>query len=201
MSQYLQIFQRFVPGSAAEYCLKLYEHYGFEFQIKKARQSKLGDYRYDPQSRRHTITINNDLNHYAFLVTYLHEVAHLVTYEEHRGRVNPHGQEWKNNFKKIVKPVLTEDVFDRPVLLSLLNYFKNPKASSCSDPILYQVLRKYDEPNGKMLLKHLQVGDEFTYNKKNYRYIDKRRTRIEIKELSTGKKYLLSQLAEVTRNN
>ncbi len=199
MDSYLNIFQRFVPAQAAHYCLKLYEHFGFEFKIKKARQTKFGDYKYDPSTRKHIISINNDLNAYAFLITYLHEVAHLVTFNEYKNRVNPHGREWKENFRKIAQPVLNEEIFEPPVLLSLKKYLKNPKASSCSDPILYQVLSQYDQPNGKIFLKDLGPGDEFEFNGRTFRYISKRRTRMEVKEIQTGKKYLIPQLAEVIR--
>ena len=79
---YLAIFKRFVPLEAANYCLALYQQYGFEFKIKKSRRTKFGDYQFEPAQQKLIITINNDLNHYAFLITYLHEVAHLITFEK-----------------------------------------------------------------------------------------------------------------------
>lgn len=197
--QVVDLFNRFVPEKAAPYCAELYDHFGFEFKIKKARQTKLGDFRYDPGTKKHTITINNDLNPFAFLITYVHEVAHLVTFAEHGRKANPHGKEWKKNFKKVANPILSPEIFPEPVLQSLKNYLKNPKAASCSDPVLFQVLKQYDQNNGKTLLKHLSAGEEFIFNSKHYRYLEKRRTRMVCLEKKSSRKYLINQLAEVKK--
>ncbi|XOV91098.1 MAG: SprT-like domain-containing protein [Bacteroidota bacterium] len=197
MSKYLNIFQRFVPESSAAYCLKLYEHFGFEFKIKKSRQTKLGDYRYDFTEKKHIITINNDLNPYAFLLTYLHEVAHLVTFDEHKNKVSPHGTEWKNAFKKVSQPVLNEEIFPPMVLHAIQNYFKNPKASSCSDPTLYNVLRKFDHPSDTVPLKSLNIGDKFDFNGRIFQKKEIKRTRAVCLEIATGRKYLINEIASV----
>lgn len=194
---YQQVFERFVPPASVSYCVKLWEYFGFEFKIKKSRQTKLGDYRYVPQETRHVISINNDLNPFSFLVTYLHEVAHLVTFQEHGRKAAPHGKEWKQNFKRVVRPVLNESVFPLPVLAALNNYFKNPKASSCSDPELYNILKKFDGPNDKVSLKEIQLGASFNFNGKTYQKIEKKRTRSVCLELRTNRRYLIAEVAEV----
>lgn len=195
--EYLKVFERFVPKPAAAYCLKLWEHFGFEFKIKKSRQTKLGDYRYSHKTKLHTITINNDLNPYSFLLTYLHEVAHLVTFDEYGRRASPHGKEWKQNFVKIAQPVLSDEVFPPPIISVLTNYFKNPKAASCSDPALYNVLKQFDEPNDKVLLKKVEVGTVFDFNGRQFRKLEKKRTRSVCLELKTNRRYLISELAEI----
>lgn len=195
--EYLKIFERFVPKPAASYCLKLWDSLGFEFKIKKSRQTKLGDYRYAHLTKKHTITINNDLNPYAFLVTYLHEVAHMVTFEAYGHKASPHGKEWKINFRKIAQPILTNEIFPQPVLQALLNYFKNPKAASCSDPYLYNALKSFDEPNGKTLLKRINPGTTFDFNGRVFRKLEKKRTRSVCLELKTNRRYLISELAEI----
>ncbi len=194
---YKQVFERFVPLPSVDYCHQLWEKLGFDFKIKRARQTKFGDYRHDFRTSKHTITINNDLNQYAFLVTYLHEVAHLVTFNEYKGRVSPHGIEWKNNFVKVVQPILNERTFPTNVLLALNNYFKNPKASSCSDPILYNVLKRFDKPTGKVLLSSLKIGDHFYFNKKEFKKLESKRTRCVCLEVGSNRKYLISEIADV----
>lgn len=194
----LAIFKQFVPEAAAPYCVRLYDHFGFEFKIKKARLTKLGDFRFDPRSKKYTITVNNDLNPYGFLITYLHEVAHLITFEKHKNRVDPHGEEWKHNFRQICQPILHESYLPLPVLTTLSRYLSNPKAASCSDPSLYLLLKKYDQPNGTLLLQSLQPGTTFYFNQKAYRYLEKKRTRILCEAVITGRKYLISQLAEIS---
>jgi SprT protein len=195
--RHTHVFERFVPKKAVAYCSKLYDYFGFEFKIKKSRQTKLGDYRYNRRSDKHTITINNDLNPYAFLVTYVHEVAHLVTFKEHGRKASPHGNEWKVNFTKAMQPILTEDVFPPKVLLALQNYFKNPKASSCSDPILYNVLRQFDPPDNLVPLSKMSMGSIFSFNGKTFKKLEKKRTRSVCLEIETNKKYLISEIAAV----
>tara|TARA_Y100000310_G_scaffold345640_1_gene467616 strand:- start:2158 stop:2763 length:606 start_codon:yes stop_codon:yes gene_type:complete len=191
------VFKRFVPIQAVDYCVKLIDYFGFEFKIKKNRQTKLGDYRYSHQTKKHTITINNDLNPYAFLVTYLHEVAHLVTFDEHGRKAAPHGTEWKNNFKRVAKPVLNEEVFPPPVLLALTNYFKNPKAASCSDPVLYNILRQFDEPTDEIPLSKVSIGELFKFQGSSYLKLEKKRTRSVCQEVDSKKRYLIAEIARV----
>ncbi|MEP1033649.1 SprT-like domain-containing protein [Ekhidna sp.] len=196
-----EVFQKFVPEASVEYCVKLYQRLGFEFKIKKARQTKLGDYRFNPKSNRHTITINNDLNPFAFLVTYLHEVGHLIAFKTYGKKIQPHGKEWKKCFKEVSEPMLNETIFHKSVLTALKKYFKNPKASSCSDPILYQILKQFDEPSGKVLLKEISIGQSFLFNQRSFVKLEKKRTRSVCQEVYSKKRYLISDLAEVEMNS
>ena len=192
-----EIFSRFVPLEAVSYCVKIYNYFEFELKIKKGRKTKLGDFRYDPQRRKQTITVNNDLNPFHFLITYLHEVAHLVTYKDHGRSVQPHGIEWKQNFKRVLKPVLNERIFPSDVLSALKQHLESVKATSCSDPLLYQTLKRYNEDDGSVLLKELAAGSHFELDGKQYQKLEKRRTRSTCIELKSGRKYLVSEIAAV----
>src|SRR6185312_16623812 len=102
----------------------LWAEYPFLFKITEKRESKYGDYFFSPPST-HIITLNNDLNKYAFLITYLHEVAHMLTGLEYGHRVKPHGEEWKSVFIKVLWPMMREEVFPQDVLTALSKYLKN----------------------------------------------------------------------------
>jgi len=194
---YRNVFERFVPIHAVYYCLDLWWDYKFEFKITKGRQTKLGDYRFHPVKKVHVVSVNNNLNPFAFLITYIHEVAHLVVYNEHKHRVSPHGQEWKNAFKKLMLPMLRADVFPDDILRVLARHMKNPKASSYSDPKLIVTLNRYDKDQSGILLSQLNVNDQFIFNKRLFNKIELRRTRVLCEEIKTGKKYLISQTAKV----
>ena len=196
---YFAGFQRFVPINAAQYCLDLYQRHGFEFKIKESRKTKYGDYKFKPIEKKHIITINNDLNHYAFLITYLHEVAHLITYQKHRDKVNPHGKEWKNAFKIVILPILNPQVFPDLLLKTLAHYMLSPKASSCSAPTLYTLLKRYDYSNDTYLLQTLQVGNQFLFNGATYQYLQLKRTRVLCLQINSGKKYLISKITSVKK--
>ncbi|GAB4238511.1 MAG: SprT-like domain-containing protein [Ekhidna sp.] len=193
-----EVFQKFVPTEAVSYCDKLYQNLSFEFKIKKARQTKMGDYRFNPLTGKQIITINNDLNPYAFLVTYLHEVAHLLAFNKYGRKIQSHGKEWKQLFKEVSAPMLSANVFPPSVLKALTSYFKNPKASSCSDPVLYQILKQFDDTEGTLFLKDLDIGECFMFNRKTYVKLEKKRTRSVCQEVRTGRKYLISEMAEVS---
>ena len=193
----IKVFERFVPPAAVGYCNRLYETMEFEFKITKSRRTKLGDFKFKPDLKKFIITINNDLNCFAFLVTYLHEVAHLITFHKFTNRVSPHGREWKREFVKISMPMLNEEVFPPSVLVSLNAYFQHPKASSCSDPHLFNALRQFDLPGGKTTLKDIQSRQPFLFNKKRFIRLDKKRTRWVCEEIQTKRKYLINGLAEV----
>ena len=76
--------------------------YNCQLKIKKPRLTKLGDYRCPQNGKGHIISINNNLNPYAFLITLTHEIAHMMVWEKHQNKVLPHGSEWKEMFQKLM---------------------------------------------------------------------------------------------------
>lgn len=192
------IFERHVPESVSHYCYDLWEKYKFNFIVTKKRNSKLGDYRFNGKEKSHTITINNDLNKFSFLVTYLHEVAHLLTFLKYKNKVYPHGEEWKVNFQELLLPILNDLVFPPELLLHLYSYIQNPKASSCSDHHLAKALAKYDDKDESLIfLSEVKSGHTFRFNSKIYKMEASKRTRIICKEISSGRRYLISGIAQV----
>jgi len=190
--------KKFVPEASYDYCKSLWIEHRFSLKIKRGRLTKLGDYRHDLKTGRHVITVNNDLNPYSFLITYVHEVAHLVTFEEYGRKVMPHGVEWKRNFQKLMLPVLNDQIFPSPILRTLAAYLKNPKASSCNDHKLMEALNQFDEePN--LLLGDLQEGEIFLFGKRKFKKEKLRRTRFVCQDLTNGRRYLISKIAAVEK--
>ena len=72
--------------------------YDFDLKITRPRKSKLGDFRPPKPGKRSSITMNEDLGPYQFLTTFVHELAHLITWEKYGHRAAPHGKEWKQCF-------------------------------------------------------------------------------------------------------
>ena len=193
----LAVFRKYFPGAALSYCLRLWKEGNFHFKITRKRQSKLGDYRFSPD-KGHQITVNQDLNPYAFLITYLHEVAHYQVQTTYKRRKAPHGKEWKTAFRNLVLPVMNEGIFPTALLRSLENYMDNPKASSCADPNLTQALRQYNPAHQQQpLLDELPVGAVFGFQGRQFRKVEKRRTRVLCEEVKTRRRYLISAIAEV----
>ncbi len=197
--KYVELLERFLPSDAVHYCYDLWINYPFHLKITRSRQSKLGDYRYSPNQKSHTITINQNLNPYNFLITYIHEVAHLVTHVQYNGRILPHGKEWKKTFQELMMPMLSNLVFPDDILRPLMKYMKNPAASSCSDPGLFKALRQYDEETSLVMLSELLSGEQFIFHHRFFTKEKIRRTKVLCTEVHSGKKYLIPQLAMVLK--
>lgn len=194
------IFKRVVPMAAASYCYRLWKTHQFSFKITQPRKTKYGDYRYDRRDNSHQITVNGNLHTYSFLITYLHEVAHLVTQKQFGHKALPHGIEWKKNFSLLLEPVLTKEVFPLDILFELENYAISPKATSCSDHELMLILQKYDpEHKQQTLLKDLKEGDRFILQDRVFVKGELRRTRVLCTDAKSKKKFLVSNIAPVTK--
>jgi hypothetical protein len=185
------------PPEVAEYCFQLWHDHPFDFIVSKSRHSKLGDYRYSPQ-KGHQITVNRNLNSYAFLVTYLHEVAHLLTYLTYKNKVLPHGEEWKNSFRSVFEPILEIGLLPEELIKVLKSYLVNPSATSTGHGPLVDVLKTYDASNSSITLHALPENQLFLL--KNLELIKGklRRTRYFCREAKTGKLYLVAKNAQVT---
>lgn len=174
----------------------LLNKYPFCLKIVAERSSKYGDFR--KTTKGFQITINENLNPYQFLLTLIHEIAHLVTYKNHK-RVKPHGIEWKQNFQHLMLPFLNPNIFPKELLPHLANYLKNPKASTNSDIHLAYAIKQYNSKLEKNFIFELNKGDIFTFRNKKYKMGKKRRTRFECTQLNTNKVYLFNQNAEVDK--
>ncbi|MBK9285160.1 MAG: SprT-like domain-containing protein [Sphingobacteriaceae bacterium] len=194
-----EILKKYLPEQAVPIIAEWIITYDFKLKIKRERNTKLGDYMSPLNGMNHVITINHNLNKYSFLITLVHEIAHLVTYNEFKNRVNPHGVEWRMNFKKLMVPFLTPDIFPIEVFSALRKYMANPAASSCSDIDLLRVLKLHDENTGMVFVERLPAGAVFLYREnKIFKKGEKIRKRYKCVEITTGFVYLFNPLTEVS---
>lgn len=186
------ILRTHVPESAQDYCLALWKHRPFELKLTKNRQTKVGDFTCRHNTGHVRITLNHDLNIYLFLITYVHEVAHHHTHLKHGSRVDPHGEEWKEMFQRLLIPLLQESVFPEEILHVLRLHMVNPKASSFADVDLTKVLRKFD-PGTKdmMVLSDVPEGCIFEFQGRFFKRGKLKRTRVLCREVSSRKDYLI----------
>ena len=193
-----EILSKYIPAKAVDTIAQWIYSYDFKLKIKKSRTSKYGDYRPPVKSGNHQITINNDLNTYSFLITLIHEIAHLSNWEKHKNRVRPHGEEWKNEYKTLMSPFLHEDIFTPDIIQALTNYMKNPAASSCSDLSLLRVLKNHDKQKDVVLLEEIALNSIFKiHTGRCFVKGEKIRKRYKCQELKTKKEYLFNPLSEV----
>ena len=189
----------YLPEGSFDDVLYYLQHHHVHLTISRKRQSILGDYRHALSDKNHRISVNGNLNKYAFLITLLHELAHLFTYEQFGHRVQAHGQEWKNEFSKILAKFLLQNIFPADIKKALLHTLQNPAASSCGDEKLLRVLHNYDEKKeGSHLVEQLPDGALFEIKGgRIFKKGEKIRKRYKCVEVKTGKFYLFSPVYEV----
>ena len=192
-----QTLQRYLPERAVNPVMGMIKAYQIQLKIVNQRHSKHGDYRLMPNGF-HQISINSNLNKYRFLITTVHEVAHLVAFKTFGFKILPHGKEWKHTFQKLMLPFLNPEMFPSDLLPELARHFKNPTASSDTDARLSIALKHYDLPNEKNFIFEIPTGSIFQIpNGRKFKKGRRIRKRYECHEISTGKVYVFQPNAEV----
>jgi hypothetical protein len=193
-----------LPESTHAYVADLLAAHPVDVRLSRPRRTKLGDHRAPTAlRRRHRISVNIDLNPYAFLTTLLHEIAHAATWESHRARirrVRPHGLEWKAEFERLLLPVVVGRMLPEDVGAALSRAMRSPAAATCSDRDLMLALARYDAVDpGLVFVESLAAGTIFrTDGGKLFRLGPKLRSRYRCVEQRTGLEYRMHPLCRVT---
>jgi len=195
----LEYLQRFLPPGSASLVLDYLHAHKIHLTITKERKTILGDYRHATQIHNHRISVNGNLNPYAFLITLIHELAHLLTYTQFGNRVASHGREWKALYRQMLEEFIRLRIFPEDILAALQKSLHNLPATSCGDEDLMRVLKKHDpEASGLAMVEQLREGELFSLdNGKVFKKGRKIRKRIQCEEIATGKVYLFSPIYEV----
>jgi len=192
------VLAKYVPERALVMCLDLIKENDVHLKIVNERVTRHGDYR-RLSNGQHQITVNATLNKYRFLITLVHEIAHLVAFKKYGKHIKPHGSEWKKTFQYLMLPLIRPEVFPSNLLPLLASHFRNPKASSSTDARLSIALKSFDEQQSeKSYVFEIPIGSIFRiYNGKLFKKGNRRVKRYECIDIKTGKLYLFQPNAEV----
>jgi hypothetical protein len=192
------VLEPYVPEYALESVFELIRVNNVHLKIVNERQTRHGDYR-KGMNGKHEITVNANLNKYRFLITLVHEIAHLVAFEKYGRLIKPHGNEWKMTFQRLMMPFIRPEIFPNQILPLLALHFKNPTASSDTDARLAYALKQFDER--KIDVNYIfEVPNSSFFRIKNGRIFQKKGLKVkryECLEVKTGKTYLFNANAEV----
>lgn len=199
MDEYNKILEKYLPEQSVDLIFEWIKDYKIHLRISRNRMSKLGDFRAAYNGLPHRISINNNLNKYSFLITLVHEIAHLVVFEKHGGRVKPHGKEWKITYRNLMNPFLLDHIFPDDLSHIIYQFMQNASASSNTNLLLARTLKKFeadDEPG--MHIEDLEENSIFKIsNGKVFKKLEKRRKRFKCLNLDNNKYYLFDPLTQV----
>ena len=191
--------QDYLPPNTYEPVLNYLRQYKVHLTVARERKSILGDYRHRTHHDNHRISVNGNLNKYSFLITLLHELAHLLTFEQFANKVMAHGREWKMIYAQLLDQFLQHHTFPPDIEKELMMSLRNPAASSCAEDGLLRVLRKYDEAGSKfVLVEEIMTHSMFRTNDgRIFQKGNKLRKRFQCKEINTGRVFLFSPVYAV----
>jgi len=197
MTEYKAILEKYIPKDSVDTIYDWLQQYNIHLKVSRKRSTKLGDYRPPQKGKGHQITVNYDLNTYAFLITLVHEIAHLIIWERFRNKVRAHGKEWKDTYRELMVPFMEMDIFPRDVHSALNSYLHKSYASSGTDLKLSRTLQKYDTDPG-ITLEMLEEGNVFQLpNGKTFQKGKLIRKRYRCVSLDNKRIYLVNPLVKV----
>ncbi|MCK5824779.1 MAG: SprT-like domain-containing protein [Ichthyobacteriaceae bacterium] len=195
------VLEKYFPENHINLAESIIKDKKIHFVITPGRKSKIGDYRNPHGNNGHKITVNGNLNKYAFAFTFYHEYAHLLVWESYKNKVAPHGAQWKQTFSKMLQKLLNNNMFPDNLIPAINNYSINPKASTDSDIFLSKALKQYNTNiDICTTVFDLENGQKFMIKDEQERIFIKgeiKRTRVWCKELKTNSTYAFNPNTEV----
>ncbi len=196
----LEGLKKFIPENTFELIEPFLKQYAIHLKITRPRRTKYGDYRPPRPGQTHRISINGNLNPYHFLLTLVHEIAHLVAFDKYSFKIKSHGAEWQNTYRELLQPFLAHHIFPPALLSAIKKSLVSVKSSSCYDSNLAIALRAHDEKPVGIMIQDLEIGAVFaTTDNRKFELLKKRRTRYEAKEITSQRVYLFPALYEVEK--
>lgn len=187
----------FLPQGSVGIVELMLKDESYHLIVSRPRKTKLGDFKSPRQGEVPQLTVNGNLNQYAFLITLVHEIAHLKIWNKHKNKVKPHGIEWKNLYANLLSQFLGKEILPQHLEIALKNHIAQPKYTTGADVKLSIELRKYDEANNFATLNELTEGTQFRLGKRAFILGEKLRSRYLCVDVENGKKYRVHGLAQV----
>jgi SprT protein len=198
MEQFREILSQYLPPAAVEPVHELIGAHKVQLIITRHRKTKLGDFRPGVNGRPARISLNHSLNPYAFLLTFLHELAHHLVWVKHKRRATPHGKEWKKTLQQLRRPFLSTAFFPKDILDLLQNEDARIFAASTADTALARKLKNYDKAPAGQFLETLPENAHFSLpDGRQFKKLSKRRKNYLCFCLTNKRNYIFNPLAEV----
>ena len=197
-----EILARFLPVEAVEYIVDVLSRNHIRLKISRGRLTKLGDFRPGLNGAPHRITVNGTLNVYAFLLVFLHELAHVYVWEQFGSKVAPHGREWKQGYGALIREYVSLGFFHPSLQEQLVEFSYRVKAAGIGHATLARALRMFDhetETDGLVFLEEVPGQSFFmAANGRRFKKEQQLRKRYRCLCLDNNRNYLFHPMARVT---
>jgi hypothetical protein len=192
----IQSLEKYLPQNTLQYLKICFSDYYIHIKITRNRNSKLGDYRKLPDNS-HEITINSTLVPQLFFFVLTHELAHLIAFEKYGRRISPHGNEWKDTFRRMLLESI--EVYDEALKPIIAKFSRSPKANFMASPDLVKYFHIEKQDDRLQFIEELKEGDYFMYRNEKYFLEGLIKKNYLCKNLATGRKYSFKPLARVEK--
>jgi SprT protein len=192
---------RFFPVESVDYLLDLIMHYKLILRISQGRASKLGDFKPSVNGRPHKISVNGDMNIYVCLLIFLHELAHLVVWEQYGKSGKPHGREWKQYYGQLIRDFVRMGYFHHILGETLIEYSYKVKATGIASEKLIRYFQMFDnESDQHELLEDIPENGHFlTRTGRMFRKEEKLKKRYKCLCLDNKRLYLFHPMTRVLK--
>ena len=201
MSSKKDLLNKYLPANSIEFANSLIFNNKVLFKITPERFTKKGDYHPPQNGKTHIITVNGNLPEYEFLLTFLHEFAHLFVWKKYINTVQAHGKEWKSEFQSILLDAIHLKLFPEKLEQAIFyQYLRKEGFSAQPNTELLNVLRELNINDKKILVGDLPINSRF-WLKNGMCFIkgQKLRKRYKCKECMSGRNYTVHGFAEIIK--
>ncbi|ASK31285.1 transcription elongation protein SprT [Chryseobacterium sp. T16E-39] len=192
----IQSLEKYLPQNTLQYLKIWFSDYYIHIKITRNRNSKLGDYRKLPD-HSHEITINSTLAPQLFFFVLTHELAHLIAFEKYGRRISPHGNEWKDTFRRML--LESVEVYEDALRPIIIKFSRSPKANFMASPDLVKYFHIEKQDDKLQFIEELEKGDFFMYRNEKYFLEGLIKKNYLCKNLASGRKYSFKPLARVEK--
>ncbi len=197
MTELKEILAKYIPDASLSQVVNLFAVNNVQLNICRNRKTKLGDYR-PPQNGYvfHRISVNYNLNEFEFLVTLIHEFAHLFVWNKYKNKVEPHGKEWKSTYYSLLNQFIEQNVFPQEIKLAILKLETSPENAKLE---MGRAMQKYtNSEEDSLFVEEIPLLANFkTADGRTFQKLEKLRKRYKCLCLNNKKKYLFHPLAKV----
>lgn len=190
----------FLPAGSLEVIGEWLRVDNLSIKLTSGRGQRLGAYKREASGMQ-TILLNRNQDPYSFLITLVHEIAHMQARKLYGRHVQPHGLEWKQTYSRLIIKAAAIPSLPADICAMMAEIARSPESRHYGKISVSKVLLKYStkaEPGE--LLCDIPPGTRFRMpDGKVYIKGEKIRTRYRCKLDGASSVWLISGAVPVLR--